>query len=104
MNNHQLWEEGRNLGVELLKSVKQMKEGKIAKEHKIVVSEAIEARLATGLSQSTFAQLIGVSKRTLQDWEQGRRKPSGAAAALLKIADNVSLRPIVHSCRGSFLI
>jgi len=86
MNKHQQWEESRNLGEELLASVKQMKSGQVAKEHHIAVSQAVEARLATGLSQSTFAQLIGVSKRTLQEWEQGRRTPSGAAAALLKIA------------------
>jgi len=86
MNNHQQWEENRNLGEELLASVKQMKIGQAAQEHHIAVSQAIEARLASGLSQSTFAQLIGVSKRTLQEWEQGRRTPSGAAAALIKIA------------------
>jgi len=86
MKKNQQWKESRNLGEELLASVKQMKTGQAAKEHHIAVSQAVEARLATGLSQSTFAQLIGVSKRTLQEWEQGRRTPSGAAAALLKIA------------------
>jgi len=86
MKKLQQWEESRDLGEELLTSVKQMKAGQVAKEHHIAVSQAVEARLATGLSQSTFAQLIGVSKRTLQEWEQGRRTPSGAAAALLKIA------------------
>jgi putative transcriptional regulator len=44
------------------------------------------ARLETGLSQSQFARLMGVSVRTLQEWEQGRRKPSGAAQTLLAIA------------------
>lgn len=44
------------------------------------------ARAATGLSQAAFAKLLGVSVRTLQEWEQGRRAPSGAAATLLKIA------------------
>jgi len=85
MNDHQR-EEDRNIGEELLASIKQMKAGQMEKEHKVAVSQAVEARLATGLSQSTFAQLIGVSKRTLQEWEQGRRTPSGAAATLLKIA------------------
>ncbi|MBK8753192.1 MAG: helix-turn-helix domain-containing protein [Candidatus Competibacteraceae bacterium] len=42
-------------------------------------------REKTGLSQSRFAQLIGVSKRTLENWEQGRRRPAGPARALLKI-------------------
>jgi len=36
--------------------------------------------------QSDFAQLLGVSVRTLQEWEQGRREPSGAARTLLRIA------------------
>jgi putative transcriptional regulator len=44
------------------------------------------ARAGTGLSQSQFAKLMGVSVRTLQDWEAGRRKPSGAAQTLLRIA------------------
>ena len=39
-----------------------------------------------GLSQNKFAELLGISKRTLQEWEQGRRKPSGPANSLLKVA------------------
>ena len=39
------------------------------------------------MSQSAFAKLLGVSVRTLQEWEQGRRKPSGAAQTLLIIAE-----------------
>jgi putative transcriptional regulator len=39
------------------------------------------------MSQSQFATLLGVSKRTLQDWEQGRREPSGAAKTLLRVAE-----------------
>ena len=46
-----------------------------------------EARHRVGLSQAQFAGLLEVSKRTLQDWEQGRREPSGAVKALLKIAE-----------------
>lgn len=50
------------------------------------VSPIIEARNRVGLTQSVFAKLLGVSVRTLQDWEQGRRNPSGAAQTLLRIA------------------
>ncbi|MDR2638093.1 MAG: helix-turn-helix domain-containing protein, partial [Zoogloeaceae bacterium] len=47
---------------------------------------AFDARHKTGMSQAQFAKLMGVSVRTLQEWEQGRREPSGAARTLLKIA------------------
>jgi len=40
-----------------------------------------------GLSQSRFAAIIGVSVRTLQNWEQGRREPEGPAKALLRVVD-----------------
>ena len=45
-----------------------------------------EARSRVGLPQADFAALLGVSVRTLQDWEQGRRNPSGAAKTLLQVA------------------
>ncbi|HAU93960.1 MAG: NadS family protein [Pseudomonadota bacterium] len=44
-------------------------------------------RAKTGLSQTRFADVLGVSKRTLENWEQGRRHPTGPARALLKILD-----------------
>jgi len=46
-----------------------------------------EIRKRLGLSQSRFAAIIGVSVRTLQNWEQGRRKPEGPAKALLRVVD-----------------
>jgi len=55
-------------------------------------TEVAKARIKTGLSQSQFAALMGVSKRTLEHWEQGRREPSGAAKTLIRIA---ALRPEV---------
>jgi len=72
----------RDIGAEILQSIKDMKAGK----GKVVLSSATEAREATGLSQSQFASLLGVSVRTLQGWEQGRKQPSGAARTLLAIA------------------
>lgn len=56
------------------------------------VSGVTAARLKSGLSQGEFAGLLGVSVRTLQEWEQGRRQPSRAARTLIKIA---SRRPEV---------
>jgi putative transcriptional regulator len=44
------------------------------------------ARARSGLSQADFAQALGVSKRTLENWEQGRAEPTGAARRLLKLA------------------
>jgi putative transcriptional regulator len=45
-------------------------------------------RERTSLSQSEFAPLIGVSIKTLQNWEQDRRRPTGPAAALLSIIEH----------------
>jgi len=72
----------RDLAADLLQSVREMKAGQVH----VVSSPVIEARKKTGLSQSQFAALIGVSVRTLQGWEQGRKQPSGAARTLLAIA------------------
>ncbi len=47
-------------------------------------------RAKTGLSQSQFSAMLGVSPATLKNWEQGRRKPTGPARALLRI---VSVKP-----------
>lgn len=76
----------RDLGAELLASVLEMKSQKVGRVHTITLSEVTQARAKSGLSQSQFAQVLGVSTRTLQEWEQGRRKPSGAARSLLAIA------------------
>jgi putative transcriptional regulator len=50
------------------------------------LSPIAEARNQLGMSQSELAALMGVSSRTQQDWEQGRRKPSDAAQTLLRVA------------------
>ena len=77
----------RDLGAELLESVREMKAGRAAKIHNIAIAPVVSARKKSGLSQSAFAKLLGVSIRTLQDWEQGRRTPSGAAKTLIEIAE-----------------
>jgi putative transcriptional regulator len=71
---------------DLLASVKQMRRGQAARISKVRLSAVAEARASVGLSQQEFAVLLGVSARTLQDWEQGRREPTGAARTLLKVA------------------
>lgn len=74
----------RNIGEEILQGLRELKRG----EHgRITTVPSVTAiREKTGLSQAHFAKLLGVSVRTLQDWEQGRRAPSGAARTLLMIA------------------
>lgn len=75
----------RNIGQEILKGIRQLKRG----EHGRVVKVPSVTRIRekTGLSQPRFAALLGVSVRTLQEWEQGRRAPSGAARTLLLVAE-----------------
>lgn len=71
---------------DLLESVRQMRLGQAARTTEVALTPAAQARASTGLSQQDFARLLGVSARTLQDWEQGRRQPTGAARTLLRVA------------------
>lgn len=107
------WEASRDLNAELLQALHEVRHGEwtrkteftpqadgsvrrvvtrhdgtVEKDEMIPPEKAqvAIARAATGLSQAAFAKLLGVSVRTLQDWEQGRRIPSGAVATLLKVA------------------
>jgi len=107
------WEKTRDLNAELRQAAQKMKrggwvrktefiaqpdgsvrrlitrrDGIIEKDEIIPAKKArvAAARAATGLSQTAFAGLLGVSVRTLQEWEQERKTPSGAAATLLKVA------------------
>ncbi len=75
-----------DLGLKLLQSVREMKAGQAARITKVELNDVAQARLGTGLSQTQFAEALSISKRTLQEWEQGRRSPSGAAQALIRIA------------------
>ena len=81
----------RDIGQELLDGLREVKAHKAGKgklrSHELKEPSAPQViRNKLGLSQGAFAGLIGVSPRTLQDWEQGRRAPSGAARTLLQIA------------------
>ena len=107
------WEKNRDMNSELLQTLNDMQRGEWARKteftpqkdgsirrvilrrdgtvekDQIIPAEKAQvavARAATGLSQAPFARLLGVSIRTLQEWEQGRKMPSGAAATLLKVA------------------
>ncbi|WP_295434715.1 helix-turn-helix domain-containing protein [uncultured Thiodictyon sp.] len=77
---------GEEIGLKLLQSVREMKARTFARTTEIDVNDVVQARQGTGLSQSEFASALNISKRTLQEWEQGRRTPSGAAQALIRIA------------------
>ncbi len=74
----------RDIGQEILEGIRQIKSGEVGRI--TTVPSVGSIREQTGLSQTIFARLIGVSVRTLQDWEQGRRVPSGPARTLLTIA------------------
>lgn len=82
----------RDLGLEILEGlqeIKAYKAGKLSlKTRKLTEpSPPKEIRSRLKLSQAAFAALMGVSIRTVQDWEQGRREPSGPAKSLLRIAE-----------------
>ena len=77
---------GEALGLKLLQSVREMKAAKSARVTRVEPNEVVQARQSTGLSQAQFAEALSISKRTLQEWEQGRRSPSGAAQTLIRIA------------------
>lgn len=78
--------ESEALGLKLLQSVREMKAARAARVTKVEPNEVVQARQKTGLSQAEFAEALSISKRTLQEWEQGRRQPSGAAQTLIRIA------------------
>ena len=78
-------EKERDVWQEVLDGVQEIKAGG-GRRLTVKISPAMEARSKIGMPQAQFAKLLGVSKRPWQDWEQGRRNPSGAARSLLTLA------------------
>ncbi len=74
----------RDVGLEILEGLRELKRGEVGRV--VNVPSVATIRERTGLSQAKFSALLGVSVRTLQEWEQGRRAPSGAARTLLMVA------------------
>ena len=89
MSERQLakWEKARDIGQEILQGVRDIKAGRIGRRYTTESYPIVRAREKSGLSQAKFAELLGVSVRTLQDWEQGRREPNAAAKTLIKVAE-----------------
>lgn len=82
----------RDIGQEILEGIREVKAHKAGeftlRTHSLKDPAPVHViRAKLKLSQAAFAGLMGVSVRTVQDWEQGRRKPSGPAIALLRIAE-----------------
>jgi len=78
---------GRDVWQEVLDGIREIKSGGGRRKQVEPRSPIVRARLKSGLTQAQFASLLGVSKRTLEQWEQGRREPSGAAKTLIRVAE-----------------
>ncbi len=76
----------RNIGREILEAIQDIKEGKGKRKSIDGFDDVRRVRDELHLSQLAFSSLMGISVRTLQEWEQGRRKPRGSAISLLRIA------------------
>jgi putative transcriptional regulator len=81
------WEKSRDLGQELLQGVRDLKAGRTGRRFTVDSFGIVRAREKSNLTQAEFASLLGVSVRTLQDWEQGRREPNAAAQTLIRVAE-----------------
>lgn len=82
-NELEAWETTRDIAAKWEQSVREMLAGQGTE---VSISPVVSTRIKSGLFQSRFATFLGVSVRTLQEWEQGRRQPSGAAKTLITIA------------------
>lgn len=75
----------RNIAQEVADSLKEIQNG-AGKRIEVEMPDGVRlVRAKTGLSQSEFAKQLNISVRTLQEWEQGRTNPTGAAVSLLNI-------------------
>lgn len=77
---------------ELMSSVQEMDtivkgQTKASRTFEYPEPEVKVIRERMGFSQGKFAMILGVSKRTVENWEQGRRQPTGAARSLLRIVE-----------------
>jgi putative transcriptional regulator len=82
----------RDIGLEILEGIREIKAhkaGKIRLKTRELTRSSSPKTIRTklNLSQEAFAGLMGVNVRTIQDWEQGKRKPKGSAKSLLRIAE-----------------
>ncbi len=80
-------EAGRDVWQEVVDGVRAIRKGRGRRFDVEPESPVVRARLKAGLTQAQFAELLGVSRRTLEQWEQGRREPSGAAKTLIRVAE-----------------
>ncbi|MFO1204401.1 MAG: type II toxin-antitoxin system MqsA family antitoxin [Burkholderiales bacterium] len=81
------FEAERDVWQEVLDGVREIQAGGGKRTKVEPKSHVVRVRMKSGLSQAQFAAALGVSKRTSEQWEQGRREPSGAAKQLLNIAE-----------------
>ena len=80
----------RDIGLEILKGIREIKRGKVGRVTSVPSFSSIREK--TGLSQAEFARSIGVAVGTLRGWEQGRRTPNGPARVLLAL---IAKRPSI---------
>lgn len=75
----------RDIGAEILQGIADMKANNAARRTVITETDVALARRKAKLTQEQFAEILGTSKRTLESWEQGARRPSKAAQSLIKL-------------------
>lgn len=76
--------DAQQIAESLAMSLQQAKDGLV---FPVEIPAVVRTRQKTGLSQNKFAAALRISPATLKSWEQGKRNPSGSAAALLSIID-----------------